>query len=429
VISKYRVGLKRVVLTSTVTAACLLASDLVRAQTLEVVPARVLLDESAVIRANGLQPKETVVIQATLTDGAEQSWSSQAKFVADSQGSIDLSKQGPVDGSYKEVSAMGLIWSMRPAEKNVNIYRPPENPGRQIIQFQLLRGGAQVAAAQLEQQRIAEGVRRIRVTSPVHGILFVPNTGERRPGVLVVGGSEGGLPVLKAAWLASHGFAALAVAYFRYEDLPQNLEAIPLEYFGQALSWMMNRPEVLSDRIAVLGTSRGGELALQLGSMYPQIQSVVAYVPANVRYPACCGNTAVPYAWTWQGRPLSFVRPRLVRDAGVLRESAIKVEQTHGPILLISGQDDGVWQSSEMADSVIARLKQARFSYSFEHLKYAHAGHTAGRPEIIPEWHGPERNPVSGREVDPGGTVAGNAQSSLDAIPKVLEFLRQSLKP
>ncbi len=34
---------------------------------------------------------------------------------------------------------------------------------------------------------------------------------------------------------------------------------------------------------------------------------------------------------------------------------------------------------------------------------------------------------MTGREVDVGGTVEGNAESSLDAIPKVLEFLRQSL--
>jgi hypothetical protein len=46
---------------------------------------------------------------------------------------------------------------------------------------------------------------------------------------------------------------------------------------------------------------------LQLGSMYPQIRAVVAYVPANVRYAACCGNTRVPYAWTWKGQPLSFL--------------------------------------------------------------------------------------------------------------------------
>jgi hypothetical protein len=162
--------------------------------------------------------------------------------------------------------------------------------------------------------------------------------------------------------------------------------------------------------------------------MYPQFRAVVAYVPANVRYPACCGQTHVPYAWTWKGQPLSFALPRLGPNSVGAMEAAIAVEQTRGPILLISGEDDGVWQSATMADAVAARLKRSRFAYEVEHLKYAHAGHSAGRPEIIPQWHGPERNPVSGREVDPGGTVAGNALSSIDAAPKVIEFLRQSLK-
>jgi len=125
-----------------------------------------------------------------------------------------------------------------------------------------------------------------------------------------VGGSEGGMPLGKAAWLASRGYAALALAYFRYDDLPPLLEGIPLEYFGSALAWMMQRPEISADRIAVVGTSRGGELALQLGSMFPQIKAVVAFVPANVRYPACCGNTRVPYAWTWRGQALAFEFPR-----------------------------------------------------------------------------------------------------------------------
>ena len=36
-------------------------------------------------------------------------------------------------------------------------------------------------------------------------------------------------------------------------------------------------------------------------------------------------------------------------------------------------------------------------------------------------------NPTSGREVELGGTPKGNAESSLDAIPKVIDFLQQSL--
>ncbi len=108
-----------------------------------------------------------------------------------------------------------------------------------------------------------------------------PASGGPYPAVVVLGGSEGGLPLRNAAWLASHGYAALALAYFRYDNLPQRLEAIPLEYFGQALSWMASRPEIDANHIGVMGVSRGGELALQLGSMYPQIKAVVAFVPAS----------------------------------------------------------------------------------------------------------------------------------------------------
>lgn len=409
-------------------AVCICASGsaILPAQTIDVLPNRVMTDESATIRVKGLQPNEHITIKAELADGAGEPWTSHGEFVADAEGVVDLSRQAPVKGSYSEVSAMGLVWSMRPTGDNAT-YRPPHDLGTQIVEFHLLRNGQQVSSTRLEQHMIAEGVRQIKVQGSLHGVLFVPGVGERHPGVLVLGGSEGGLPLQKAAWLASHGFAALALAYFRYEDLPPNLEAIPLEYFGRALAWMLQRPDITHDQIAVMGTSRGAELALQLGSMYPQIRAVVAYVPANVRSPACCGSTAVPYAWTWKGQPIAFASPRPGRAFESSANAAIAVELTHGSLLLIAGQDDGVWPSSMMVTAIAARLKQAHFPYPVEVLKYPHAGHRAGRPEIVPAWHGSMRHPVSGRLVDLGGTAKGDAQSSLDAIPKVLTFLRQAL--
>lgn len=411
-------------------AACLWASGLgiAFAQTLQVIPSQVLVDEAAGVRATGLQPNEHVSIQAELVDGESHTWASQAEFAADAQGVVDTSIQAPVNGSYRGVSAAGLVWSMRPTEKHVPSYRPPRDLGPQVIEFRLVSEGRQVANARLEQMMVASGVQRIKLEGQIHGVLFLPNTNGPHPGVLVLGGSEGGLPRGRAAWLASRGYAALALAYFRYEDLPPLLEGIPLEYFGNALAWMMQRPEILPNRIAVMGTSRGGELALQLGSMYPQIRAVVAYVPASVRFPACCGNTAVPYAWTWRGQPLSCVLPRFLRNPTAMVQASIPVEQTRGPVLLISGVDDGVWPSEMMANAVVARLKQSHFPYAVEHLKYPHAGHRAGRPEVVPTWHGRVVNPTSGREQDLGGSAEGDAQSSLDAIPKVLEFLRQSLQ-
>ena len=410
-------------------AACLWAGGLGIAspQTLQVIPHRVLVDESAVIRATGLEPKEHISIQADLVDGADKPWSSQAEFSADAHGAVDTSQLAPVKGSYEGVSAMGLIWSMKPVAKHVESYQAPGDLGTQIINFRLMRERPARGERPMEQLGVAEGVKQIKVEGQLHGVLFLPNTNERRPGVLVVGGSEGGMPRQKAVWLASRGYPAFALAYFRFEDLPSQLERIPLEYFGSALAWMMQRPEISADQIAVVGTSRGGELALQLGSMYPQIKAVVAYVPANVRYPSCCANLRVP-AWTWQGVPLAFELPQAARrNLTVGMQAEIAVENTHGPILLISGEDDGVWPSSEMANAVVSRLKQSHFPYSHEHLKYPHAGHRAGRPEIVPTWHGSVMNPTSGRETNWGGKAQGDAASSLDAIPKVLEFLRQSL--
>jgi hypothetical protein len=75
-----------------------------------------------------------------------------------------------------------------------------------------------------------------------------------------------------------------------------------------------------------------------------------------------------------------------------------------------------------------SELKHAKFPYRVEHLKYAHAGHGAGMPQIIPMWHGLERHPISGREIDPGGSIQGNAASSIDAAPRVLQFLQQSFQ-
>jgi dienelactone hydrolase len=414
-----------------VAAACLLlcGTGALRAQTLEVVPNHIMVDESATIRASGLQPGERVSIRGELTDGAEHRWTSEAEFVADAQGAVDTAKQAPVKGSYKEVSPLGLVWSMKPTDKDAESYVPPHELGPQNSRFELWAEGRQVASAPLEQSRVTEDMRQIQLEGHLDGVLFLPGSAGASPGVLVLGGSEGGVPLEKAAWLASHGYAALALAYFRHKTLPPELAAIPLEYFGMALNWMMQRPEISAAHIAVMGTSRGGELALQLASMFPQITAVVAYVPANVRYPSCCGLSNIPYAWTWKGQPLAYVPVEDLRSLHTMTKmkAAIEVERTHGPILLIAGDDDGVWDSSGMTGDIVSRLKGAHFAPAVERFAYPHAGHRAGRPEIVPMWHGRMRHPVSGREMFLGGSAEGDAASSIDAIEKVLQFLHTNL--
>jgi len=396
------------------------------AQKITVTPPTVLMDGVADIRATGLQPGATVTIRADLTDGGDQPWEAEADFTADSTGAVDTATQAPVKGSYRLASAMGLIWSMTSPEKNVHLYEPPRQLGSQLIHFHLLAEGKEVSSAGLEQLAVATDVRKTRLEGKLHGMLFEPAGEGKHPAVLVLGGSEGGAPTRRAAWLASHGYTALALAYFRYEGLPDQLLNIPLEYFGEALAWMAQRPEIDAERIGVMGVSRGGELALQLGSVYPMIHAVAAYVPSNVRRQACCGR-GLGAAWTWQGLPLAWAAPERVRDPAEILRATIPVEHIRGPVLMIAGDDDGVWPSWSMVDTAAALVRQSHFGYPVTVLKYPHAGHRAGVPEIMPMWNRGVTHPVSGTRVDYGGTPEGNALSSLDAIPKVLEFLRTSL--
>jgi dienelactone hydrolase len=395
-------------------------------QTLEVNPTQVMLDQTAAIRVTGLQPGQQVTLRGDLVDGKDQPWAAEADFVADGGGIVDLTRQAPVKGSYKTVSAMGLVWSMTPTAKDVRIYQLPRNLGPQRIRFHLLLDGKETASAELEQLAVAPGVRWENLEGTLRGRLFLPSGAGRHAAVLVLGGSEGGVPAQRAAWLASHGYVALALCYFRCEGRPDSLLRIPLEYFQQALAWLMARPEVDPQRLAVMGTSRGGELALQLGSMFVPLKAVVAYVPANVRYPACCGYPGLMPAWTWGGRDLTFAPPRM-RDRSMEMDAAIHVEMTHGPILMIGATDDGVWPSAEMVDTAAGRLRGAHFRYPVVALIYRHAGHRAGMPQITPAWNRGGRNSVTGEAVDFGGTPEGIAESTQDAIPKVLGFLEEAL--
>jgi acetyl esterase/lipase len=89
----------------------------------------------------------------------------------------------------------------------------------------------------------------------------------------VLGGSEGGLVESYAALLARHGYAALALAYFGIEHpstCPEASASSSSNTFHRAIAWMSAHAEVAGVRIAVVGSSRGAELALLLGATFPK---------------------------------------------------------------------------------------------------------------------------------------------------------------
>ena len=293
------------------------------------------------------------------------------------------------------------------------------------------------------------------------GRLFLPPAAKFRrplPAVVVLSGSGGGFDLDKAAVLARHGFATLALAYFGVPPLPTWLHRIPLDYFEAAFGWLAAQPEVDSQRIGVLAVSRGAELALLLGSMFSQIRAVVAYAPSSVAWAAGGrekeSGEIIP-SWTHRGQPVPFAplplrrfifrsavpvallkRPVMFRDlfrAGLRNGKAISaaeipVERIRGPILLISGGDDHLWPAAEMSERIVARLKKHNFVHPVEHLHYPLAGHMLRYP-YLPTTARESRNPhLRGARYSFGGTPSADAEAQADSWRRAIEFLRTGLQ-
>jgi dienelactone hydrolase len=287
-----------------------------------------------------------------------------------------------------------------------------------------------VAQATIRRRSVAEQVRVTPLrTNGLVGTFYEPAGGGPHPAMIVLGGSEGGIPrsVGHAGGLASRGYAALALAYFGAEGLPHMLSDIPLEYFGSAMTWLAAQPSVDANRIGVVGASRGAELALLLGTVYPRLRVVVAYMPSNVVVRGCCDPRTWFYAWTVGGRPIAAMPPPGRRDPIEAQHAEIQVERINGPVLLVSGKDDGVWPSSESAAKIVERLNHHHFPFPYESLVYDHTGHSITRPYTPTTSLNGRRNPTSGRIVNRGGTPSGTAKAREDSWQKMLAFVGRAL--
>jgi dienelactone hydrolase len=420
---------------------------------LHVDPPTARVDEPFGLTVSGLPPGETVTIRATTRDGELREWASNATFLASDDGTVDVATAAPLSGTYSGVDPAGLLWSMLPVRGPSTFFvRRKAAPLR--VHVTVENGGRQLAACDVERTFGGESVlRRVADGRGLAGDLFFPVAGGPHPGVMVVSGSDGGQLDHAASLLAAHGYAVLSLGYFGVEDRPAGLHHIDLEYFEQALDWMAVQPEVEGDRIIVIGLSRGGELALQLGSMFPRIAGVVAGSPCGIRQAGITKRNSdfTKPAWMYGGAALPYVparfnlrrflqfysvfvfrrplrlRPvfeRLLRKHDLVSAATIHVECIKGPVLLVSGSGDELWPSERFAELVMARLGDEERPYADEHLRYAGAGHFVCFPYALPSLPPMTRmSPVPVFTMDFGGTPTANAASARDSWPEILRFL------
>lgn len=286
------------------------------------------------------------------------------------------------------------------------------------------------------------------------GVLCTPATEGSTAGVLLLGGSEGGLHEHDARVLAAEGFTVLALAYFGAPGLPPGLVDVPLEYFFRALDLLAVQPGV--DRIALLGGSRGGEAALLVAAHDERVNTVVSVVGGGVltqgidyrRGPLLDILTTPTASWTLNGRPLPYM-PYVVPEelqqrvaAGIpvplhlafqqpptdpaeLERVSIPVERINGPVLLISAEDDQMWPGSAYSQVAIDRLTAASHPHPFEHRVFKGAGHTIAGPPGEP--FTTTTAPGPGVTFELGGTPTITTAARTQAWSTTITFLKAHL--
>lgn len=272
-------------------------------------------------------------------------------------------------------------------------------------------------------------------------------TADAFPGkaLIVLGGGEGVYPLTKfvAERFCLKGMTSLALAYWAEPGLPSCVTSVPIECVRKAAEALRGAG---AERVGIWGISKGAELALVAGSMFPElIGCVVAASPIDV---VCQGlgpgskGLSDGSSWSYEGRDLPFFSTRFstariladcIRARGLsLRScyvdlegpnpeaaepsfaaSRIKVEKIAGPVLLLSSAQDGMWPAAQASERMMRVLDAAGHPYEHTHLAYQTVSHF-----ILPADLGSARMYATERR-----NPAECSRERADSTERTLEFL------
>ncbi|WP_313064595.1 acyl-CoA thioester hydrolase/BAAT C-terminal domain-containing protein [Achromobacter animicus] len=427
------------------------------APTLTITPADALIDVPRQIRVEHVAPGATVEITA-LTRRNGVVWQAQAAYTAGEDGVVDLTREAPVSGDYTGLSPMGLIWAQSPDDgKSREYFNHPVTDA--LVTDVVARVQGAEARASFTQRLASDGVTRVEVREEgLVGTLYLPagSAPGSHPAVMILNGSGGGINEPRAALYASRGYAAFALAYFKAPGLSDYISNTPLEYFQTGLRWLRNKVQPKHDFVAISGQSRGGELVLLLGATFPkEVSAVVAYVPGAVVHSgqnACdpkigregptwlLGGKPVPHVWennrtaTWapfDEGPAPHRHEKAIltalQDPDAVARARIRVEDIEGPVMLLSGTDDGSWPSSLYSKMVQDKLVEVQHPYPVKWLDYENGGHSILFP-YVPTTQLVYAHPVSGKISTSGGNPKDNARADQESWEGVTSFLDAAVK-
>ncbi|XP_034095981.1 peroxisomal succinyl-coenzyme A thioesterase-like isoform X1 [Gymnodraco acuticeps] len=415
---------------------------------LSVQPSRGLVDEKFTILVQNLLPGFQLTIHALHQCEDGHSWEAFAHYTADATGTVNVSEDPSLDGTYSGVEQMGLLWSLRPVPgskyglrmRKMNVQTP------MVVTISVYQGHRTegfldqvlLASVMVERWYMAPGVQRVPITDgKLTATLFLPSGPGPFPGLLDLWGGGGKLVEYRAALLASHGIASMALDYLTPQITKETGKMVDNDYFETAYRVLEQHPQILGSRIAMLGLSFGSTVTLRM-AVYSQVVKLSCAVCIS-------GSHVQPIGGGLEQILASFskhaYKTRLDENNQVIwrdlmlpipTDPSLKVDmgRLQCPLLLVVGEDDQNWPTHESAMDVKEMMDQAGNSHLLTVLSYKNAGHLI-EPPFMPFARASTfktiTNPPTKVMVLWGGELVAHSRAQEDAWRKTLVFLRENL--
>jgi hypothetical protein len=420
------------------------------------VPGASMVDEAFPVRVEGLSAGDRVDLEVQLVDALNRRFVSRATFTA-SEGAVDTADDAPTAGSWTGADPTAAFWSASWDEDGpAQLFLPSWGPMHGSVE---VRTGERRSTTAFVRHGLARGVEVADVREPgVVGRLFLPSE-PASAGVVLVGGSEGGIDSMSASagLLASCGIAAMVVGIFGAEGLPSAIDVAPLEPIGAGAAALAARSGLAPEAVALLGISRGSEAVLSAAAHLPGLRcsAVIGLSPGSVVWESMAedGSPTGRSSWTVGGEQLPFVgvdsvavdrdlyrtalhhlrdrhSPRLMHlraayEGGLespdADAAAIPVEQIDAPLHLFVGEADALWPSGPMARRIVERRAVHRRTDD-RTVTFPGAGHLLRLP-VIPV------SPFTTGGIDLGGEPAGHAAAQAALGRALLDILAPDRAP
>ncbi|XP_038563013.1 peroxisomal succinyl-coenzyme A thioesterase-like isoform X1 [Micropterus salmoides] len=409
-------------------------------------PSRGLVDEKFIVMVQNIRCGFQLTVHALHHCEDGHTWEAFGHYTANTTGTVNISEDPSLGGTYSGAEPMGLLWSLRPAPgsnqrlrlRKVNVQTPMEvrisvYQGHQTEGFM---DQVPLASVVVERWYMAPGVCRIPIREgSLTATLFLPSGPGPFPGLLDLWGGGGKLVEYRAALLASHGFASLALDYLTPKITMETGKMADNQYFETAYRVLEQHPQVLGSRIAMMGLSFGTSITLKMAA-YSQV--------IKLRCAVCISGSHVQPIDSSVEQMMTYFNEnaekicineenQIWRDVllPIPTDPMLKVDvgRLQCPLLLVVGEDDQMWPAYESAQDIMEMMERAGNSHLLTVLSYPNTGHLI-EPPYIPHARASSFRSVSTREKIMalwGGETVAHSRAQEDAWRKTLVFLRENL--